>query len=131
MIGDEDLIRKAREVVNPKRLSPFVEAGGVGCALVTDKGNVYTGVCIDACCGMGFCAEHNAIGTMVTSGESCIVSIVAVDRDGAVLSPCGRCREFIYQMDQRNAGTRVLLKNGKVVSLNDLLPEHWKDEYPA
>jgi cytidine deaminase len=56
---------------------------------------------------------------------------VAVDWDGAILAPCGRCREFIYQMDEQNAGTRVLLRNGKVMSLRDLLPEHWKDQVPA
>jgi cytidine deaminase len=128
MISDEDLIRKAREVLNPRRLSPSVEVGGVGSALVTDEGNVYRGVCIDTACSMGFCAEHTAIGAMVTSGESCIISIVAVDWDGTIISPCGRCREFIYQMDERNAGTRVLLKNGRVMSVRDLLPEHWKDK---
>jgi len=131
MIRDEDLVQKAREAVNPRRLSPFAEAGNVGCALVTDQGSIYTGVCIETDCGMGFCAEHNAIGAMVTGGESCIASIVAVNKAGAIYSPCGRCREFIYQMDPRNTETRVLLKNGRVMRLRELLPEHWKDESPA
>ncbi len=128
MIADEELICKAREALNPRRLSPFAEAGKVASALVTGKGNVYVGVCIDTDCGMGFCAEHNAIGTMVTGGESHIVTIVAVGRNGDVLSPCGRCREFIYQMDERNAQARVLLKNGRVMTIEELLPEHWKDQ---
>jgi len=124
MISDKELIRRAIEVVNPRRLSPTVEVGGVGSALVTDKGNVYVGVCIDTGSSLGFCAEHNAIGSMVTHGESQITSIVAVNWDETILAPCGRCREFIYQIDAANAETRVLLKNDRVVKLKDLLPEH-------
>ena len=36
-------------------------AGTVAAAFLTDKGNVYTGVCIDVPAGMGFCAEHSAV----------------------------------------------------------------------
>jgi cytidine deaminase len=124
MIDDAELVRVARETLNPRRLSALAEAGGVGCALVTEKGNIYRGVCIDTACSMGFCAEHAAIAGMVTAGENQIASIVAVDWDGAIIPPCGRCREFIYQVDGRQGETRVILPN-KVVALKDLLPERW------
>ncbi len=124
MIDDAELIRIAREILNPRRLSALAEAGDVGCALVTHKGNVYRGVCIDTTCSMGFCAEHAAIAAMVTAGENQIASIVAVDCDGVIIPPCGRCREFIYQVDGRQGETRVILSD-KVVAINDLLPEHW------
>ena len=100
----------AREVVNPRELSPTVGVGDVGCALVTDKGTVYVGVSIDTACSMGFCAEHNAIGTMITNGESRIAKTAAVDWNGKVIPPCGRCREFIYQIDPRNADTIIILE---------------------
>jgi cytidine deaminase len=125
MIDDQELIRRATDILNPRRLSPTVEAGGVGSALVTDRGNVYVGVCIDAACSIGFCAEHNAIGNMITNGESKIISIVAVSCDKNILPPCGRCREFIYQVDPSNVETRVLLSIGTVKKLKELLPEHW------
>ena len=124
MIDDDTLISKARSVLNPRRLSQHVEVGGVGCALVTDKGNVYVGVCIDTACGMGFCAEHAAVASMITAGESKIVTIVAVNSDGKIIPPCGRCREFIYQINDDNGETRVILRN-KVATLSLLLPEHW------
>src|SRR5215469_17412365 len=108
---DDDLISKARSVLNPRRLSQHVEVGGVGCALVTDKGNVYVGVCIDTACGMGFCAEHAAVASMITAGESKIVTIVAVNSDGKIIPPCGRCREFIYQINDNNGETRVILRD--------------------
>jgi len=121
------LIEKAASVVNPRRNGDFT-MGDVGCALVSDSDNVYVGVCIDTGSGMGFCAEHNAIGSMVTAGESRIKKIVAVAlRDGTdpyVLSPCGRCREFMRQIDPSNLEAEVVLAKDKSVLLKELLPYH-------
>lgn len=63
------LYQKAVEVLNPRQVSESLEAGGVAAALVTDKGNVYRGVCIDTACSLGFCAEHAAVAAMLTAGE--------------------------------------------------------------
>lgn len=125
MVEDEELYRRAKGALNPRKLSPLAEAGGVASALVTDQGNVYVGVCIDTNCGMGFCAEHTAVGNMVTNGESRVLTIVAVNWDGQILSPCGRCREFIYQVDNANASTRVLLNGDRESTIEQLLPDHW------
>ena len=59
------LIEEARKVTGDFKLenADFC-AGSVGAALLTDKGNVYTGICIDIACGIGFCAEHSAIAEM-------------------------------------------------------------------
>ena len=42
----------------------------------------------------------------------------------SVLPPCGRCREFIRQIDEANLDTRVVLSGDLVVPLRDLLPCH-------
>ncbi len=131
MIEDSELTELARAALNPRTLSSLADAGGVASALVTDSGNVYTGVCIDTSSSMGFCAEHNAIGNMVTNGESRILTIVAVNWDGKILPPCGRCREFIYQMNDDNRSTRVLLEDNRVATLSQLLPEHWAEDLPS
>ncbi len=121
---DADLIAAARAVLAPRRLSPTCEAAGVGAALLAPSGKVYVGVCIDAECGIGFCAEHSAAAAMITAGESRVLTMVAVDWDGSVLTPCGRCRELIVQIDTGNDQTRVILPNG-VKTLAQLLPDHW------
>jgi len=125
--SNEYLIGKAASVVNPRRNGEFT-MGDVGCALVSERNNFYVGVCIDTGSGMGFCAEHNAIGSMVTAGESRIKKIVAVWlRDGTdpyVLSPCGRCREFMKQIDPGNLEAEVVLAKDKSVPLKELLPYH-------
>ena len=128
MIKDAELYQRAKDTLNPRKLSALADAGGVASALVTEQGNVYVGVCIDTSSSMGFCAEHNAIGNMVTNGESRIVTIVAVNWDGRILPPCGRCREFIYQMDPENAKTRVLLSGERVSTIEKLLPDHWAQQ---
>ena len=122
----EALIDIAKNTLNPRQLSENAEAGSVAAALVTDQGNVYRGVCIDVPCSMGFCAEHAAIAAMITAGESRIEKLVAVCEDGDIVAPCGRCREFMYQINQDNLQTQIRL-NGKVLILKDLLPHIWKD----
>lgn len=123
-ISDDELIRKARSLLKPKKIEHGFTVGDVGCALVTDKGNLYFGVSIDSCCGMGFCAEHSAIASMITHGEYRIKKIVAVTKDG-VLSPCGRCREFMHQIDKQNIYAEVIVDRKRILKLKDLLPLPW------
>ncbi len=127
---NEELIRKAQAVVNPRKIAHGLSVGDVGCALLTDTGNLHVGVCIDAVAGIGFCAEHSAIASMVTHGEQSIRKIVAVLGDGTILPPCGRCREIMHQLDSGNMDrTEVLLGSGKVVKLRDLLPHPWDEVF--
>jgi cytidine deaminase len=121
-----ELYQQAKAVLNPRRLSDEAEAGGVGAALLSESGRVYTGVCIDTSSSMGFCAEHAAAAAMVTAGESRVMKMVAVNWDGRILPPCGRCREFISQLHPENPDAEVIVGEGKVVSLRELLPYDWR-----
>jgi cytidine deaminase len=124
-ISNEELIEKAKSVLKPRKIKHGFTVGDVGCALITDKGNVYVGVSIDTCCGMGFCAEHSAIAAMITHGEHIIKKIVAVVKDGIPISPCGRCREFMNQIHEENIDAEVVVEKNKSVKLKDLLPIPW------
>lgn len=126
-ITNQVLIEKATSIVHSRQIGAYL-VGDVGAALVTDQGNIYLGVCMDISSGIGFCAEHSAIAAMVTAGESRIEKIVAVYKDTEnrtyILSPCGRCREFIRQIHPDNLRTNVILDVDKVLPLADLLPYH-------
>lgn len=64
---------------------------------------------------------------MVAVGEFKTRRIVAVhknDQGLAVLSPCGRCREFIKQIYGENLDTEVILSPDRSVPLKELLPLH-------
>ena len=122
----DELYQQAKSVLNPRRLSQEAEAGGVGAALLSESGRVYRGVCIDTSSSMGFCAEHAAAAAMVTAGENRVVKMIAVNWDGKILPPCGRCREFISQLHPDNPNADVMVVEGKSVTLRELLPYDWR-----
>lgn len=127
----EELIASTCDALKPHTVGGRV-FGDVAATIVAESGVRYSGVCIDTGSGTGFCAEHSAIAAMVTAGEYRITRIVAVwrDDDGLVyvLPPCGRCREFIRQVDPANLDTEVVLGANRSRPLRDMLPEH---DWPA
>ena len=125
------LYDRAKAVRCERKLSPLMEVGSVGAAILTDKGNIYTGICIDTACGMGMCAERNAIANMLTNGESRIVKVAAVMPDGSSGTPCGVCREFMMQLDKSSRDIEILLSLEplKTVRLGDQLPDWWGEKF--
>jgi cytidine deaminase len=129
---DRELIEAAREAIRSRYRNDWQE---VGAALRTRDGRIVTGVNIDAYLGrMAVCAEPIAIGRAITeSGDRGIETIVAVrhpkpgdaDRSIKVVSPCGMCRETIYDYDAR---ARVIVPDGHgeaVVTIAALLPNKY------
>jgi cytidine deaminase len=134
-VSSGELIASAARHINPHRVGDRL-FGDVAATLVTEGGTLYSGVCIDTGSGTGCCAEHAAIAAMVTAGEFRIAKIVAVWRDDAgelyVLPPCGRCREFIRQVDPANLDAQVVLGADESSALRDLLPRHeWPEPLPS
>ena len=123
----DQLYLAARKVQQARQLSPTIEAGSVSAALLTARGTIYVGVCIDTACSLGMCAERNAITNMITNGESQIARLVAVMPDGKVGMPCGACREFMMQLGKGAEETELLCdyETKKVAKLKDLLPDWW------
>ena len=125
---NHELIEKAKTVLKPRELWLGNSAGDVACALLSSNGNLYLGVCIDISSGIGFCAEHSAIAAMITAGESRIEKIVAVWGENTVLPPCGRCRELMHQIDEKNLdSTDVILGENTIIKLRDLLPHPFNE----
>lgn len=123
------LVAKAAALVGEFDLTkPSLTAGAVGAALVTAGGNVYTGINLDLACGIGFCAEHAAVAEMLKARETVVRRIVAVNAE-RIVAPCGRCREMLLQVDARNLECEVLLPDGAVATLRELLPSAWLEQY--
>lgn len=122
----------ARSIQTKRDVSPFIVAGPVAAALMTVKGNIYTGVCIDTACSLGMCAERNAISTMITNGESEITKILALKADGEIIMPCGSCRELMMQLSKDSPNIEVLIdyESRAAVALGTLIPNWWgKDQF--
>ncbi|MER7013350.1 cytidine deaminase [Saccharopolyspora sp. NPDC000359] len=121
-----EIIKTAADCLNPTEQDDRA-SGSVAAAIVTRHGDVFRGVCIDTACSMGFCAEHAAVAAMVTARQFQIAQVVAVTRDERtntlmVLRPCGRCREFMQQIDRRNLDAEFVLGPDRVTTLSELLP---------
>jgi len=125
---DIQLIEKAKSLVGQKRISGGV-IKEVGAALLTKKGNIYTGVSLDLACGIGFCAEHSAIANMIShSNETEIKTIVACSDSKVkpIIPPCGRCRELLQLINKKNRNnTYIIISNKEKIKLKELLPLRW------
>jgi len=115
-------IGAARKVSGEFFCSGECSAGSVGAALLSEAGDIFTGICIDARSSLGFCAEHAAIAEMLKHRQTRIRAIVAVREDDKVLPPCGRCRELLRQTDPGNWDTQVILPGGRIEPPGALLP---------
>lgn len=125
LIQDEQIKKLysiAKSIAVPQHISEQMCSGGVGSAVLTKAGNIYTGVCIDTDCSLGMCAERNALSTMITNGEFELEMVIAVTKTGEVIPPCGACREFMHQFNN-SKNIKVIIDNeGTVVSLEKLMP---------
>lgn len=123
-----DLYEAARKVLKPRDVSKIIEAGGVAAVVESVSGKIYVGVCVDTACTLGICAERNAIFNMITNGEDEVRRVIAIDRDGKAISPCGACREFMTQLmpeNYRNIEIMMDYEKNRVVTLGELTPEWW------
>ena len=130
--ADMKLIAAASAAIKRRYRDDWQE---VGAALRTRTGKVFTGVNLDAYLGrMAVCAEAVALGRAVVDlGDAGIDTIVAVrhpapgekDQAIAVVSPCGACRELIFDYDPN---ARVIVPNGplpSIVPIAELLPNKY------
>jgi cytidine deaminase len=133
--ADSELIEAAAEAIRKRYRYDWQE---VGAAIRLRSGKIFTGVSLDAYLGrMAVCAEAVALGQAITvAGESNIDSIVAVrhpppqekDRPVGVVSPCGACRELIWDYD-RTARVIVPGPAGPMsVGIGELLPNKYSRE---
>lgn len=123
-----EMYKAAKAVRNDRKISDYVDAGGVSAAVLSASGRIYTGVCVDTCSTLGICAERNAVFNMITNGESEISKVLAIMPDGKTGAPCGACREFMVQlMPGRYKDIEIMLdyENMKIVTLGELTPEWW------
>lgn len=70
----------------------------VGAAALTDEGRVVAGCNVEnVSYGLGVCAEVSLVSALVGSGGARLYAVSVCDSQGAVLMPCGRCRQVLYE----------------------------------
>jgi cytidine deaminase len=121
------LLRAARKVAR-NAYAPFSEFR-VGAAILTTKGEVFVGCNVEnSSYGMTNCAERTAIFSAVAkSGPELEIQAVAVVNDrGTACSPCGACRQVIYEFGPRAIIFYQGEKGPKQSLITDLLPEGFR-----
>lgn len=95
----------------------------VGAALLTECGEIYTGVNVEnAAYPVTMCAERVAVFKAISAGEQNFKAIAVVTDNGG--SPCGSCRQVLAEF---GLGVMVLIadQDGNLVektTVSDLLP---------
>ena len=92
----------------------------VGAAALVDDGRVVTGCNVEnASYGVTLCAECGLVSALHASGGGRLVAFTCVDGHGAVLAPCGRCRQLLFE----HGGRALLVETaGGVRTMDEVLP---------
>lgn len=124
----KEMLEAAKSVQRYRKISDYIDAGGVAAAVLSSSGKIYTGVCIDTCSTLGICAERNAIFNMITNGEDRISKVLCIMGDRKSGAPCGACRELMVQLmpkGYKDIEIMMNYENNRVMTLGELTPEWW------
>jgi cytidine deaminase len=119
--NDKKLIEAARSIISKRFKEDYHH---VGAALQTKSGKIFSAVHLEAYVGrVAVCAEAIAIGMAAAEGDTEIETIVAVDRQGQVVPPCGMCRELISDYAP---SCKVIVTEEESTAINELLPRKYQ-----
>ena len=124
-MDNRELFRLAKEAM-PNAYAPFTRFK-VGAALLTEEGKVFTGVNVEnSSYGGTICAERTAAVKAISEGYRRFSKLAVVTSEGAG-SPCGICRQFLYEFAPE---LEIIMgddeDNLRVVVLKELLPEGFR-----
>jgi cytidine deaminase len=118
---DWPALRAAARLVSRHAYAPYSRLL-VGAAGLTSDGRLITGCNVEnASYGLTLCAECALVSGLQVSGGGQLVAVSVVAGDGQPLTPCGRCRQVLYEF----GGPDLLVDAGESLipyALGDLLP---------
>jgi cytidine deaminase len=93
----------------------------VGAAALVDDGRTVSGCNVEnAAYGVTLCAECGLVSQLQLTGSGRLTHFVCVDGDGAVIMPCGRCRQLLWE--HGGAALQVLTVSG-LRTMAEVLPD--------
>lgn len=123
----ERLVRAARAVMK-NAYAPYSKFH-VGAALLTTSGAVFVGCNVEnASYGVTNCAERTAVFSAIAQlgPEMKIRAIAIANSKGAPCSPCGACRQVIYEFGPNASVIFPGAKGWKELPIEKLLPEGFR-----
>jgi cytidine deaminase len=122
--AEKEQLFQGAKAATKKAYAPYSKFR-VGAALLTTKGDIFLGCNVEnASYGMTNCAERTAIFTAVAKGGPKLeIRAIAVMNDkGVDCSPCGACRQVIYEFGPDAIVFYQNAKSWKQAHITELLP---------
>lgn len=117
---DWKLLRDKAIAVSKDAYAPYSNFP-VGAAALVDDGRIVVGCNVEnVSYGLGLCAECAVVCALRSSGGGRLLALACVDGSGAVLMPCGRCRQVLLE----HGGSAMLIDHASGPrALAELLPD--------
>ncbi len=125
--GETDWERLTAHAVTAMRHAYAPYSGfPVGAAALVDDGRLVTGCNVEnAAYGVTLCAECGLVSQLHLSGGGRLTHFVCVNGESAVIMPCGRCRQLLFE----NGGPDLeLLTTRGVRRMDEVLPDAFGPE---
>ncbi|GAA4717752.1 cytidine deaminase [Isoptericola chiayiensis] len=122
---DWDALRSAARDVSRHAYVPYSQYA-VGAAATADDGRLLVGCNVEnAAYGVTLCAECSLVSALVTGGGGRLTAFTCVDGRGRVITPCGRCRQLLWE----HGGPELLVETPQgVITMDQLLPQAFGPE---
>lgn len=122
---DWDALRSAARDVSRHAYVPYSQYA-VGAAATADDGRLLVGCNVEnAAYGVTLCAECSLVSALVTGGGGRLTAFTCVDGRGRVITPCGRCRQLLWE----HGGPELLVETPQgVTTMDQLLPQAFGPE---
>ena len=92
-----DKLKSEAKLAMAKAYAPYSKFP-VGVAALVDDGRIISGCNVEnASYGLTLCAECSLVSELIMSGGGRLIAAVCVDKNGDLLSPCGRCRQLLFE----------------------------------
>ncbi|WP_405636735.1 cytidine deaminase [Streptomyces sp. NBC_01178] len=118
--SDWEALREAARDAMSRAYAPY-SGYPVGVAARVDDGRTVTGCNVEnASYGLSLCAECGLVSALQATGGGRLTHFTCVDGAGAILVPCGRCRQLLYEF----GGPELLLETPDGLrTLDAMLPQ--------
>ncbi|MGA0901363.1 MAG: cytidine deaminase [Candidatus Nanopelagicaceae bacterium] len=116
---DWNFLKNEAKLAMAKAYAPYSKFP-VGVAALVDDGRIISGCNVEnASYGLTLCAECSLVSELIMSGGGRLIAAVCVDKNGELLSPCGRCRQLLFE----HGGEKMeLLTPDGAKNMTEILP---------
>lgn len=115
-----ETLRVAAVAAMEKAYAPYSNFK-VGSAALTTDGRIISGCNVEnAAYGVTLCAECSMIGELFATGGGKLRAFYCVDATGTSITPCGRCRQLLYE--HRGDNLELMTPRG-IQTMDQLLPD--------